>query len=104
MNPSNPDPSKKNPVEDTTEYICQCFQVTEATIKAHIRNDRLSTIEQITAACEAGGGCQSCHMLLQLFLDEFHRPAVKPPGSKDPKPEKKGFLGRLFSRSGTVPD
>lgn len=89
--PSNPD----------EEIICQCFQVSDKIIKAHIREGNLKEIEEVTAACGAGGGCQSCHMLLQLFIDQHHNPG-KP---KEPKKEdeeggvkKRGIFSKLFQR------
>ena len=89
--PSNPD----------EEIICQCFQVSDKTIKAHIKDGNLREIEEITEACGAGGGCQSCHMLLQLFIDQHHNVGK----SKEPKEEdreggskKRGFFSKLFQR------
>ena len=45
--------SPPNPEED---IICQCFQISDTTIKAHIKNENLKEIEQVTEACGAGGG------------------------------------------------
>ena len=58
---------------ETDETICQCFQVNESTIRAAIEKDNLTEIEQITEKCQAGGGCHSCHILLQLFIDEHQK-------------------------------
>ena len=58
---------------ETDETICQCFQVNESTIRAAIEKDNLTEIEQVTEKCEAGGGCHSCHILLQLFIDEYQK-------------------------------
>ena len=58
---------------ETDETICQCFQVNESTIRAVIKKDNLTEIEQVTEKCEAGGGCHSCHILLQLFIDEHQK-------------------------------
>ena len=57
---------------DADDLICKCLQVKESTIREAIARDNLETIEQVTDACEAGGGCHSCHILIQLFLDEHH--------------------------------
>jgi len=90
--------SPPNPEED---IICQCFQISDTTIKAHIKNENLKEIEQVTEACGAGGGCQSCHMLIQLFIDQHHNPE-KPPEPKDEYKEagskERGFFGKLFKR------
>mgnify|MGYP000447897837 CR=1 FL=1 len=55
------------PKAQTEEVICQCYQVNEATIRTAIEKDNLTEIDQVTESCEAGGGCHSCHILLQLF-------------------------------------
>lgn len=83
------------------EIICQCFQVSDKTIKAHIREGDLHSIEEVTESCGAGGGCQSCHMLIQLFLDQHHhklQPAGKTETESNGKVKKRGFFSKLFAR------
>ena len=90
--------SPPNPDED---IICQCFQVSDKTIKAHIKKGNLKEIEDITEACGAGGGCQSCHLLLQLFIDQHHNPgkSSKPQNEdQDGGVKKRGFFSKLFQR------
>lgn len=52
------------------EIICNCFQVTESTLRFYISKNSVTQVEQVTLACEAGGNCGSCHMLIQLFIDQ----------------------------------
>jgi NifU-like protein len=73
--------------EETEEgrIVCKCFSVTEPYIKRKIRELGLRTIEEISNAIKAGGGCTSCHHApggLQDLLDEVWqgRPA---PASKE---------------------
>ena len=49
--------------------ICTCFFVSERTIEQEIQNRRLTTIGEVTRVCSAGGGCGSCHQLIQEILD-----------------------------------
>jgi NAD(P)H-nitrite reductase large subunit len=56
-------------IEDD-EIICNCFQVTENTIRSHISKNDISQVEGVTSICEAGGNCGSCHILIQLFIDQ----------------------------------
>lgn len=49
--------------------ICTCFGVTEERIEHVITNSRLTSVEQVTDLCKAGGGCGSCRMLIQEILD-----------------------------------
>lgn len=89
------------PSSPDDEIICQCFQVSDAIIKAHIKEGNLKEIEQVTEACGAGGGCQSCHMLIQLFIDQYQNIEKSPEtkGTKGDNGEKqRGFFSKLFKR------
>lgn len=49
--------------------ICTCFFVSERTIEREIATRGLRTVADVTRACNAGGGCGSCHQLIQEILD-----------------------------------
>ena len=49
--------------------ICTCFFVSERRIEREIAANSLKTIADVTRACNAGGGCGSCHQLIQEILD-----------------------------------
>ncbi|HKE60770.1 MAG TPA: iron-sulfur cluster assembly scaffold protein [Pyrinomonadaceae bacterium] len=49
--------------------ICTCFFVSERTIEREIREQGLTTVAEVTRSCNAGGGCGSCHQLIQEILD-----------------------------------
>ena len=83
------------------EIICQCFQVSEETIRACIKSGNLNTVEDVTKACEAGGGCHSCHILIEFFIDQKNNPYLKrpsPENKEENKPEKRGVFSKLFAR------
>ena len=42
------------------KVICHCFGVTEEEIERVVRDNRLTTVEQVTNYCKAGGGCGNC--------------------------------------------
>ena len=48
--------------------ICTCFCVSERTIETEIQRGHLSTVREVTKACNAGGGCQSCWPLIEDML------------------------------------
>jgi NifU-like protein len=48
--------------------ICTCFFVSERTIEREIEARGLTTVAEVTRACNAGGGCGSCHQLIQEML------------------------------------
>jgi NifU-like protein len=49
--------------------ICTCFGVSEETIERAIETGNLFTVDEVTDACNAGGGCGSCQPLIQEILD-----------------------------------
>lgn len=42
------------------KVICNCFGITEDEIQNVVRDNRLTTSEQVTNYCKAGGGCGGC--------------------------------------------
>ena len=52
--------------------ICTCFCVSERTIEHEIQAKGLTTVVEVTRACNAGGGCGSCHQLIEEMLDCHH--------------------------------
>jgi NifU-like protein len=53
--------------------ICTCFGVSEKSIEEAIRTCSLHTIKEVTKACNAGGGCHSCHPLIEDILEDYWR-------------------------------
>jgi len=42
------------------KVVCNCFGITEEEIRRVVRENDLTTVEQVTNYCKAGGGCGSC--------------------------------------------
>jgi len=61
---------EKLPRHDEGEVVCKCFGVTDAEIKRVIRENRLTTVEEVTNYTKAGGGCGGCKPQIQKILDE----------------------------------
>jgi len=49
--------------------ICTCFFVSERTIETEIKTRGLTSVSEVTKACSAGGGCGSCHQLIQEIIE-----------------------------------
>ena len=85
------------------EIICKCFQVKENEIRSYIAINDVTEVEDVTSACEAGGNCGPCHVLIQLFIDQNkHKNAMRktdPHGEANSKNYKKGFWKNLFTNS-----
>ncbi len=53
--------------------VCECFGVTEDEIERAVRENRLTTREQVTHYTKAGGGCGSCHERIEAILAKLRR-------------------------------
>jgi len=58
--------------EGDDALICTCFGVSERTIESEVQNKKLSTIAEVTQACNAGAGCRSCYPLIEDILEEVN--------------------------------
>ncbi|MFH2001444.1 MAG: iron-sulfur cluster assembly scaffold protein [Planctomycetota bacterium] len=47
--------------QEEGRIVCQCFSISEPFLKRKIKEMNLRSIEEITNAIKAGGGCSSCH-------------------------------------------
>ena len=52
------------------KIVCACFGVSENEVLRVVRENSLTTVEQITNFCKAGGGCGQCKPELQALLDQ----------------------------------
>ena len=69
--------------EQEGEIICTCFGVTDKTIERTIWEHELTTIQQVTHFCKAGGGCGGCTTEIQKLIDRVGGAA---PELEEPKP------------------
>ena len=56
--------------EDEGNLICRCFGVSDTKIKRIIRENSLTTAEQVTNYVKAGGGCSSCLPDIDDLIEE----------------------------------
>ena len=53
------------------KVVCTCFGVTENEIERVIRENNLTTVEQVTNYCKAGGGCGGCQGEIEKILEKI---------------------------------
>ena len=51
------------------EIVCECFGVTDREIERVVRENHLTTIDDVTDYVKAGGGCGNCHDRIQEIID-----------------------------------
>jgi NifU-like protein len=51
------------------KIVCTCFNVTEAEIEHAVKENHLSTIEDVTNFTKAGGACGGCHGEIQKIIE-----------------------------------
>jgi NifU-like protein len=79
--------------EPEGELVCKCFGVYEGQIRRAVRENGLTTVEEVTDFTKAGGGCGDCLEKLKAILDdELGRPA---PESQAPEPAPAKALTNL---------
>ncbi len=76
--------------------VCECFGVTEKEIERVIRENALTTVEDITAYTKAGGGCGKCvpelEKILHRVLSGEAAPAAQEAPQAEAAPKKLTFL------------
>lgn len=70
-------------LEPGAKIICECFGVTDKEIERAIRENNLSTVEEVTNYTKAGGGCGNCQEAIQQIIDSVKSEATT--GPKKPK-------------------
>ena len=67
--------------EKEGEIVCECFGVTDLEIERAIRENDLSTVEEVTNYTKAGGGCENCHDTIREIITMVRaeeKPVAKP--------------------------
>ena len=67
--------------EKEGEIVCECFGVTDLEIEKAIRENDLSTVEEVTNYTKAGGGCENCHDTIREIIATVRaeeKPVAKP--------------------------
>lgn len=64
------------------QIVCECFGVTDLEIERAVKENHLTSIEDVTHYVKAGGGCEKCHDKIQEIIDAVlgnAQPAPKKP-------------------------
>ncbi len=69
--------------------VCTCFGVTDQEIERVIRENDLTSVEQVTNYCKAGGGCGGCHGEIEKIIEAVQGERVKEQAVTPPRKGKK---------------
>ena len=73
---------KKHELEG--KVVCTCFGVTENEIGRVIRENNLTTVEEVTNYCKAGGGCGGCKGEIEKIIEAVRGETVKAAAARAP--------------------
>ncbi len=65
--------------EEEFHIVCQCFQVNNEQIEQAIRENRLTTVEQVTNYTKAGGACGHCVPEIESILGRVNKGTPEKP-------------------------
>ncbi|MBM4312388.1 MAG: Fe-S cluster assembly protein NifU [Deltaproteobacteria bacterium] len=67
--------------EPGMQIVCECFGVTDREIERAVRENNLTTVEDVTNYTKAGGGCGNCHDAIRKIIERVRaeaKPAAQP--------------------------
>lgn len=69
--------------------VCTCFGVTDVEIERVIRENDLTTVEQVTNYCKAGGGCGGCRGEIEKIIERIQGEKAQVPAPPAPRKGRK---------------
>jgi NifU-like protein len=81
------------PAQQTGTIVCTCFGVTEEEVKKVVTENDLTTVEEVTNFCKAGGGCGGCKERIAELVEKYQ--GEKAHVEHEVKPKKPGKLTNI---------
>ncbi len=69
--------------------ICTCFGVSENEIRRVVTENNLTTVDEVSNFCKAGGGCGMCRTDIQKIIDTIRNEQSAQPSTPTPSAHKK---------------
>ena len=66
---------KKHEIEGN--IVCTCFGVTDKEIEKVITENKLTSVEEVTNYCKAGGGCGGCQSEIEKIIEKIQGEKIK---------------------------
>jgi NifU-like protein len=71
------------------KVVCTCFGVSEEEIERVVRENGLTTVDDVTNFCKAGGGCGGCHGEIEEIITRVGSEELTSTSKSEPAPPKK---------------
>ncbi len=71
--------------EPGEEIICECFGITDREIEKAVKENRLTTVEDVTNYTKAGGGCGNCHDKIRAIIERVRASMQAPLAPEKPR-------------------
>ncbi len=72
--------------------VCNCFGITEPEIVRLIRENDLTSVEDVTNYCKAGGGCENCRDDIAQIISDVRGQPVEAPEPRKPRKRMTNIL------------
>jgi NifU-like protein len=79
--------TKKHQLEG--RVVCVCFGVTEKEIERVIHDNNLTTVDEVTNYCKAGGGCGGCKGEIEKIIQRIQGDKAKEKAKQAPAKDRK---------------
>ena len=66
--PASPLAAPLNEVVGKPTYLCHCLKVTPDQVRDIVDFHGCGSVDEVTNACGAGGGCTACHRKIRAML------------------------------------
>lgn len=77
------------------KIVCNCFGITEEEIERVVRDDNLTTVEEVTNYTKAGGGCGACKPDIEAIIERVKKEREAAAQVKTPEPKKMTILQKI---------
>lgn len=66
--PASPVAEALNQVSARPRYLCHCLKVSHDQVRHAVDFHGCESVDEVTSACGAGGGCTACHRRIRSML------------------------------------
>ena len=86
------------------KVVCTCFGITDTEITKVIKENDLTTVEEVTNYCKAGGGCTGCRAEIEELIEKEQGDRAKVEHVVPQKPKKLTNIQKIQLIQQTISD